>query len=247
MSGAPSTGRPQGGGSAQSNRRTQLIVLGVLAALILIAAIVISQSGSDDSGSGESGGGETASVEDALEGIPQEGVFLGEDGAPVVTEFVDLQCPFCAEFSTNAFNDVVEQHVRPGDVLYELRVISFLGEDSGVAAEMAAAAALQNRLYEFTETFYLNQGEENSGYVTEEFLAEIAEKTPGLDAEQALADRSSPEAQELVAENEARATELGVNSTPTFLLSEGGEPTELQLSDLTPDAFTQALAAARGG
>ena len=186
-------------------------------------------------------------MEDALEGIPQEGVFLGEDGAPVVTEFVDLQCPFCAEFSTNAFNDVVEQHVRPGDVLYELRVISFLGEDSGVAAEMAAAAALQNRLYEFTETFYLNQGEENSGYVTEEFLTEIAEKTPGLDAEQALADRSSPEAQELVAENEARATELGVNSTPTFLLSEGGEPTELQLSDLTPEAFTQALAAARGG
>ena len=247
MSGAAGPGGPQAGGPAQSNRRTQLIVLGVLAALILVAAIVISQSGSDDSGSGESGGGETASVEDALEGIPQEGVFLGEDGAPVVTEFVDLQCPFCAEFSTNAFNDVVEQHVRPGDVLYELRVISFLGEDSGVAAEMAAAAALQNKLYEFTETFYLNQGEENSGYVTEEFLAEIAEKTPGLDAERALADRGSPEAQELVAENEARATELGVNSTPTFLLSEGGEPTELQLSDLTPDAFTQALAAARGG
>ena len=82
--------------------------------------------------------------------------------------------------------------MRPGDVLYELRVISFLGEDSGEAAEMAAAAALQNRLYEFAETFYLNQGEENSGYVTEEFLTEIAEKTPGLDVEQALADRTTP-------------------------------------------------------
>ena len=186
-------------------------------------------------------------MEDALEGIPQEGVFLGEDGAPVVTEFVDLQCPFCAEFSTNAFNDVVEQHVRPGDVLYELRVISFLGEDSGVAAEMAAAAALQNRLYEFTETFYLNQGEENSGYVTEEFLAEIAEKTPGLDAEQALADRSSPEAQELVAENEAGRPSWASTPRPRSCCPRAASRPTLQLSDLTPDAFTQALAAARGG
>ena len=235
-------------GTPAPNRRTQLIVLGVLAVLILIAAIVISQSGSDDSGSGgESSSGETAAVEEALDGIPQEGVFLGEDGAPVVTEFVDLQCPFCAEFSTNAFNDVVEQNVRPGDILYELRVISFLGEDSGTAAEMAAAAALQNRLYEFTETFYLNQGEENSGYVTEEFLTEIAEKTPGLDAEQALADRTSSEAQALIAENEARASELGVNSTPTFLLSDGGKPTPLELTALTPEAFNEALASARGG
>ncbi len=231
-----------------TDRRTQLIVLGVLAVLILIAAIVISQSGSDDdSDGGESGGGETAAVSEALEGIPQEGVFLGEDDAPVVTEFVDLQCPFCAEFSNRAFNDVVEQHVRPGEVLWELRVISFLGQDSGEAAEMAAAAALQNKLYEFTETFYLNQGEENSGYVTEEFLTEIAEKTPGLDVEQALADRSSPEAQDLIAENEARATDLSVNSTPTFLLTGGAEPTPINLSDLTPEAFTDALAAAQAG
>ena len=64
----------------------------------------------------------------------------------VVAEFVDLQCPFCAEFSTSAFNEVIEQHVRPGEVLWSCGVISFLGEDSGKAAEMAAAAALQNKL-----------------------------------------------------------------------------------------------------
>ena len=140
------------------------------------------------------------------------------------------------------------RNVRPGDIQYELRVISFLGEDSGEAAEMAAAAAMQNKLYEFVETFYANQGEENSGYVTEEFLREIGEKTPGLDVEQALEDRTSSEAQALIAENEARAVDLNVNSTPTFLFtSEGGEPTPLELSDLTPEAFSQALAAARGG
>lgn len=241
------TGTPPPGAEAP-NRKTQLIVLAVLAVIILAAAIIISQSGSDDSGSGDSGG-DTAGIEQALEGIPQEGVLLGDREAPeTVIEFVDLQCPFCAEFANNAMNDVIDQHVRPGDVRYELRIISFLGEDSGEAAEMAAAAAMQNKLYEFVEAFYANQGEENSGYVTEDFLKEVGEQTPGLDVDQALADRSSPEAQALIAENEERATELQVNSTPTFLLEAGGgQPTAIPVSELTADAFTSALESARGG
>lgn len=240
MSGAP-------GGAGSPDRRTQLIVLGVLAAVILVVAIVVSQSGPDDSDDGGADPADTAAIEQTLEGIPQEGVFLGEDGAPVVSEFVDLQCPFCAEFSTNAFNDVVDQHVRSGEILYELRVISFLGDDSREAAEMAAAAALQNKLYEFVETFYLNQGEENTGYVTEDFLTEVAEQTPGLDAEQALDDRDSDEAQAILDENEQAASELGVNSTPSFFLADHGEPTPLELSELTSGGFTDALSAAQGG
>jgi protein-disulfide isomerase len=142
---------------------------------------------------------------------------------------------------------VIDQNVRSGDVRYELRVISFLGEDSGAAAEMAAAAALQNKLYEFAETFYLNQGEENSGYVTDEFLREVGEMTPGLDVEQALEDRGSPEAQALIAENEARASELRVNSTPTFILiPRGGEPQALGLNALTAADFSSAIESARG-
>jgi protein-disulfide isomerase len=71
--------------------------------------------------------------------------------------------------------------------------------------------------------------------------------TPGLDVEQALADRSSPEAQALISENEARATALKVTSTPTFILiGEGGEPEALQLSNLTASDFSSAIESARG-
>lgn len=237
---------------AGPNRRTQLIVLGAFAVIILIAAIVISQAGSDDDSSSSSDGaasGDTALVEENLGGIPQEGVVLGEPDAPeTIVEFVDLQCPFCGEFSRRAFPDVVERFVRSGEVNYELRLISFLGQDSGEAAEMAAAATLQNRLFDFTEMFYLNQGEENSGYVTDEFLTEIAEATPGLDADAALDERTSPEAQAVIDENESEAQRIGVNSTPTFYLVSGdGEPVELGLSDLTADAFADALESARSG
>lgn len=235
-------------GMPGGSRRTQLIVLGVLAALIVVVAIVINQSGSGDETSSTAASDDTAQVEQTLEGIPQDGVFLGEADAPeTVTEFVDLQCPFCGEYAREALPEVIDRHVRSGEVRLELRVISFLGQDSGEAAQLAAAATLQNKLFDFAETFYLNQGEENSGYVTDDFLTQIAEATPGLDADQALADRDSPEVQAVVDENEGEASKLGVNSTPTFFLVAGGEPTEMQLTGLTADAFTQALESARGG
>lgn len=232
--------------SEQGNsRRTQLIALGVLAVLILVAAIVISQSGSDDDSGGGEVGDSSAKVEKSLAGIPQAGVLLGEANAPQkVIEFVDLQCPFCAEFSTEALPQVIEERVRAGELALELRVISFLGNDSFEAAQMAAAATMQNRLWEFAETFYLNQGEENTGYVDEEFLTEVAEQTPGLDVEQALADRDSPEAQAIIDENEVVAQEQGVDSTPTFVLEGGGE---LALNELTAEAFFNALDSAGSG
>ena len=246
MSGAPSTGRPQGGGSAQSNRRTQLTVLGV------------SPRSSSSWRSSSASPARTTRLRrvgrrrDRLgggrpRGNPPGGRLPGRGRRPVVTEFVDLQCPFCAEFSTNAFNDVVEQHVRPGDVLYELRVISFLGEDSGVAAEMAAAAALQNRLYEFTDDLLPQPGRGE--------LRLRDRGVPGRDRREDAGPRRrtgaggprQPRGAGAGGRERGQGDRAGVNSTPTFLLSEGGEPTELQLSDLTPDAFTQALAAARGG
>lgn len=245
------SGPPAAGDGDRPNRRTQLLVIAGFALVIVIAAIAISVAGSGDDGDsgGEATADDTAIVEETLGGIPQEGVLLGEPDAPeTIVEFVDLQCPFCAQFSTQAFPDVVDRFVRPGDANYELRVISFLGEDSGEAAEMAAAATLQDRLFDFTELFYLNQGEENSGFVTDDFLADLAERTPGLDAEAALDDRGSPEAQALVEENEAAAREFGVNSTPSFFLVRGdGEPAQLAPSDLTADAFADALESARSG
>jgi protein-disulfide isomerase len=232
-------------GSPAGSRRTQIIVLAVLAAIIVVISIVVSQSGKDDS---SPGGGDSTEVAQTFDGIPQDGVFLGDENAPeTVTEYVDLQCPFCGEFARKAFPDVVDRYVRGGDVRYELRVISFLGADSGTAAQMAAAATLQNKLYDFAETFYLNQGEENSGYVTDDFLHQVADDTPGLDADEAFSRRDSSQADAIVAENEAAAKSAGVNSTPTFFLTVDGKTTEMQLSDLTADAFASALESARGG
>ena len=116
-------------------------------------------------------------------GIPEQGTFLGDPKAPAtLVEFADLQCPFCAQFARDALPGLLSEWVRPGRLRLDLRLVSIIGPDSRVAARMAGAAALQDRLWPFAELFFLNQGTENSGYVTTPFLSAIATATPGLDA-----------------------------------------------------------------
>ena len=43
------------------------------------------------------------------------------------------------------------------------RNLSFIGPDSERAARLAAAAGLQDRLWQFTDLIFRNQGAENSG------------------------------------------------------------------------------------
>ncbi len=233
--------------SESPNRRTQLIVLAAFAALIVVAAIVLSVSGSEEEEPSGEPVTDSAQIEEMFDGISQSETFLGDPNASVVvTEVADLQCPFCADFAANALPEVIDRHVRTDEIAMELKLINILGEDSVKASEVAAAAADQNRLWQFSEVFYLNQREENSGYVTDQFLLVTAENTPGLDADQAMLDRSSPEAKALIDQNEATARQLGVNSTPSFYISiDGGAPREMELADLTADEFTKALEAAQ--
>ena len=101
---------------------------------------------------------------------------LGDPDAPVtVTEYVDLQCPICAEASKQTLPTLINDYVRTGKVKLQARTLSFLGPDSVRAAQVAAGAREQGRLWPFLETFYAAQGTENSGYVTDDFLREVAD------------------------------------------------------------------------
>ena len=63
--------------------------------------------------------------------------------------------------------------------------MSFIGPDSVRAAKVAAGAKAQGKQWAFLETFYASQGTENSGYVTDDFLTDVA-KASGVDANKAL-------------------------------------------------------------
>jgi protein-disulfide isomerase len=168
-------------------RGPRLIAAFFLSILSVTTVLAIVQPGA---GSSSQGGDRTVSSE--LAGIPEHRTLLGDPKAPAtLVELADLQCPFCAQFARDALPGLLREWVRPGRLRLDLRLVSVIGPDSRRAARLAGAAALQNRLWPFAELFFLNQGAENSGYVTPRFLRAVATATPGLDVGKALAARDS--------------------------------------------------------
>lgn len=226
---------------AAEQRRTRLLQLGGILALaaVVVVAVVLLTGGGDDAGTTSAGTRAPAAdqpvngraeIATQLKGIPQSGITLGDPGAPVtVVEFADLQCPVCAEFSNQVMPTLVRRYVKPGDVRVELRTLSFLGEDSVRMGKLAHAAAEQDRLFQFAELVYANQGAENSGYATDDYLRRIAGAVDGLDVEQAMRDRDAPSAQQALTDADRLASIEGVQGTPSFLVGPTGG--ELKLVD----------------
>jgi protein-disulfide isomerase len=233
----------------QRRRRTMRLAVFGATLLAAIVAIVLVAGGGGDSGSDESGdrvGGVEGAAEtnDLFKGIPQSGTSLGNPKAKVVmTEYADLQCPFCAQYSNDVLPRIIEEYVRPGKVRLELRLLRFLGPDSNRGAQAAHAAGDGDRMWQFADVWYRNQGPENSGYADDDFITGIAEAA-GVSPDKAVeaAGSSSYDADIEGAEQEADLA--GVDSTPSFVVGrKPGQGVKLEISELTFEEFEQALAA----
>jgi protein-disulfide isomerase len=156
-------------------------------------------------------------------GIAQVGAGLGDPRAPyTLVEFADLQCPFCAKFDRDVLPAVIAGFVRSGRLRIELRPIAFLGPDSAPGAAAAVAAGMQNRMWQFADVFYRNQGRENSGYVTLRFIGMIANAVPGLSLAGMRHASGSPQLRSMLQENARSARTAGVTGTPGLRLGPTG-------------------------
>ena len=211
--------------AARRKRRTYqlLAALGAAAVLVVVAILVSSGGGGGKPGTTSealTGRQETVSM---LQGIPQKDNVLGNPNAPVTLyEFADLQCPFCAEFAKNNLPLLIRDFVRPGKVKLVYQDMAFIGNDSETAAAAAAAAGQQDKLWYFTNLMYWNQGQENTGYVTDQFLTNLYKGIPGLDVAKANAARTKAPATKAIDEPRTLADQYGVSSTPTFVAGPSG-------------------------
>jgi protein-disulfide isomerase len=232
------------------SRVVQLLLVTVLAAVVVVGAVVVSSNGGDEAPepvSSTPGATPAEEVQSLYEGIPQDGIRLGDPDAPVtLVEIADLQCPFCAQYSVQAMPTIVRDYVRTGKVRYELHIRSFLGRDSVRAAGAAAAAAKQDRMYQFADLFYRNQGPENSDYADDAFMRDIASQVEGLDVERVVAAADDPLAQPAVAAGEQFARDIGSTGTPDFYVRKGRELTPLEPQGTSPEAYAAALDEALG-
>jgi protein-disulfide isomerase len=230
---------------AQRQRMIKLIGAAVFLAIIaVVVAIVVSQSGDDSEGGGTDLEG-AAAVNADLKGLPQDGAVIGDPGAEVtLIEFGDLQCPACALYAEQVIPQLISGPVRSGDAKLEFRPWVIIGEESVPASEAAFAAGEQGRFWNFIELFYRNQGAENSGYVTDDFLTAVAEGAGVADIEQWNQDREDPRWQRLLEQNDAEAKRLAFTGTPSFAIEAGGSTTPVGIRGRLPD-LTDLQAAIR--
>jgi protein-disulfide isomerase len=205
-------------------RRQRLIQYGSGAAFLAICAvailIVVSQSGGGSAGSGTA---DAALVEQQLKGIPQHGTVLGDPKSKVtVVEFGDLQCPVCKAFSFDVAPKLISDVVRSGTANYEFRQFTIIGPQSTDAAKAALAASQQGRYWNYIELFYRNQGPENSGYVTDDFLTKVAQGAGVPDISKWNADRRDPKWDAVLSRTQAEAQQLGFTGTPSILVEGPG-------------------------
>lgn len=236
--------------AARSSRNRSLVI--ALAGAGLVAAALIAGSiaftGGGGGGAQETGpaGGDPVTL---IAGIPQQGTVLGNSEAAVrMLQFEDIQCPFCKRYEDDALPAIVEEYVKAGRVKIDFRGLAFLGPDSDKALRIVVAAGIQNKLWEVAGLFFQEQGEENSGWVTDARIDEILAQVPGLDAARVKVDAQSEAVVKEIAAAQAEATALQVQGTPAFAIAIGSDPPyAIQPGSLTPSAFRPALDDALGG
>jgi protein-disulfide isomerase len=208
----------QAAAAARRKRMTQLGIGGFfLAAIVIVVLIVVSQSGGGSSGGSASDVADAQLVAKQLQGIPQSGNVLGDPNAKVtVVEFGDPQCPVCKEFSEQVVPQFIANTVRSGEAKYEFKPWVIIGAQSKPASEAALAAGEQDKFFNYIELFYRNQGEENSGYVTDDFMTAIAKGAGVPDIDKWNTDRDSSKWPRELAAIDAEAHQLGLSGTPSI-------------------------------
>ena len=212
-------------------RRVQYLSLAAFAAVaVIVALIVISQSGGNDDSTTTpttvAGVKGVAQVNSELQGLSQSGQTLGDSSAPVtVTEFGDPQCPVCKAFSQQIAPDLISSEVKTGDAKYVYQPYLIIGPDSKPAMKAVLAAGEQNRFWNYLQLFYANQGEENSGYVTDDFLTNIAKAAGISDLSAWNESRNSSKWDAVIAKGTTDAEGFGFNGTPS-LVAQGPKGTQ---------------------
>ena len=238
--------------AAKAVRRTRLTQLGIVVAIVAVVVIVIliatGGGGAKKVAPHSAEANSTvAAVKTLIGGIPQSGNALGDPKAPVTLQYYgDLECPICKEFTLGALPAIIEKWVRPGKVKIEYHSLETATREPEVfkTQQIAAyAAGKQDKAWDFIETFYHEQGEEDSGYVTESYIQGIAQQVPGLNLATWTSDRSEAALANEVASDAQAAGNVGFTGTPSFLIGKtGGTTQKLEYASLTdPTSFNEAI------
>ncbi len=179
----------------RKQRRTLLIALGAVLALVLIFLLV-----------------------QRLNAFTPRSEFVqGKANAPVdVLGFSDYRCSHCADFAINQEPDFLSQYVETGKVRYTFINFPFMAADSMDAAVAATCAAEQDKFWQYQKELFSRYNQANA------FLPANLEsyaQSLGLDLDKFRTCLASEATLSYINKGMLYAGRLGVSGTPSFVVN----------------------------
>ena len=197
-------------------------VLGIVA-VIGVAAVGYSV------GSGTLGTAVSEPIEleglDNMETLVQmaQGVTRGDADAPItIVEFADYQCPGCGQFALAVKPQIDLAYVQTGKakfVFYDYPLTS-IHAHSFLAARTVRCAGDQDKFWEYQDVLFRNQARWAS---ETDPIGSFLDYAEGVDMNQSAFEAcvKSDAHADVVSANMRLAYELGINGTPTVMISQG--------------------------
>jgi protein-disulfide isomerase len=148
---------------------------------------------------------------------------LGSPDAPVtIYEFTDFECPFCRQFFDETRPQILKEFVDAGVVRIIARdfPLTQIHPSALIGAVAGRCAAAQNKFWPMYEALFSTHNTEWGGVPRRDHdvLIELAGKV-GVNTPAFTRCLDDPATTQAVLDEAAAAAQLGINSTPNFLIN----------------------------
>ncbi len=220
---------------SKGNRSVYLLAAVVLGTIIIVAVYWATQN---------STGGNTNKTT-LLSVSPQNPILGSKTASYTIFEFGDFQCPSCDYWFKNQEPSIVQNLVDTGKAKLVWRDFIIYDSDSRIAASAAYAAGEQGKFWEFHDLLYANQGQTNTGWITQQLVISFAQRL-GLNTTEFTQSMNSGKYNSLIDSNFQTGQQLGIQGTPTFFVV-GPTGQYVTISGPQPESvFEQAISSLGG-
>ncbi len=143
----------------------------------------------------------------------------GNQGPPLLTEFGDFQCPYCAHFALAVMPALREEFINTELINFEYRHYPFLGEESVQAAEASECARDQGQFTQYHDSLYHGLITGTTARIDSQALQEKA-RFLGMNLAQFQHCTEARTHKGRVQQDHAYGRSLRVEGTPTLFLNQ---------------------------
>ncbi len=212
----------------------------LLAAVVLVAVVAgVAYYANQNSTKGNTGTAIPLTIS------PQNPVLGSKTATFTIFEFGDFQCPSCNYWFKNQEPAIVQNLVDTGKAKLVWRDFIIYDSDSRLAASAAYAAGEQGKFWEFHDLLYANQGQANSGWITQQLMVGFAQRL-GLNITEFTQSMNSEKFNSLIDSNFQAGQQLGAQGTPTFFVV-GPTGHYVTISGPQPESVFQQAISSLGG